>query len=118
MSEAIKSYVERAGAGERKMHLQKELNRCIRILKEKYHPQKILLFGSFANDRVKKWSDIDLIIVKDTKKSFLERSKELFLLLKPKVGMDILVYTPEEFRQLSGERFFKEQVIEKGVIHE
>jgi len=48
----------------------------------------------------------------------LERSKELFLLLKPKVGMDILVYTPEEFRQLSERRFFKEEIIGKGVIYE
>jgi len=115
MSETIKSYVERVGARERKIDLQKELSRCISILKEKYHPQKILLFGSLANDRVKKWSDIDLIIVKDTPKPFLDRIKEVLLLLKPKVGMDILVYTPGEFKQLSEKKFFKEEIIRKGV---
>jgi len=115
MSEAIKSYVERINVRERKRNLQKELNRCISILKEKYHPKKVLLFGSLASDKINKWSDIDLILIKDTKKPFLERSKEVLLLLKPKVGMDILVYTPDEFRQLSEKRFFKEEIVKKGV---
>ena len=115
MSEAIKCYVERVGVRERKINLQKELNRCISILKEKYHPKKVLLFGSLASDKINKWSDIDLILIKDTKKPFLERSKEVLLLLKPKVGMDILVYTPDEFRQLSEKRFFKEEIVRKGV---
>ena len=115
MSEAIKSYVEKVGARERKIDLQKELSRCISILKEKYHPKKVLLFGSLVNNKINKWSDIDLILIKDTKKPFLERSKEVLLLLKPKVGMDILVYTPEEFKQLSEKKFFKEEIIRKGV---
>jgi len=116
MSKTITSYVERVSVRERKINLQKELNRCIKVLKEGYHPEKILLFGSLANDEINKWSDIDLILVKDTKKPFLDRSKEVLLLLKPKVGMDILVYTPEEFRQLSEKKFFKEEIIKKGVI--
>jgi len=117
MSETIKSYVERFEIRKREINLQKELNRCISMLKEKYRPVKIILFGSLANDRVDKWSDIDLILVKDTEKPFLDRSKEVILLLKPKVGMDILVYTPDEFRQLSESRFFKEEIIKKGVIY-
>ena len=115
MSEAIKSYVEKVGARERKIDLQKELERCINLLKKEYRPEKILLFGSLASGRVSRWSDIDLIIVKDTKKPFLDRNKEVLLLLKPKVGMDILVYTPEEFKQLSEKKFFKEEIIRKGV---
>jgi len=118
MSETIKSYTDRIGARRRKVNLQKELERCINLLRKEYHPEKILLFGSLASGRVSRWSDIDLIIVKDTKKPFLDRSKEVLLLLKPKVGMDIFVYTPEEFRQLSERRFFKEEIIGKGVIYE
>ena len=118
MSETIKPCVEEIDVRERKRILQKELERCISLLKEEYHPEKILLFGSLASGRVSRWSDIDLIIVKDTKEPFLDRSKEVLLLLKPKVGMDIFVYTPEEFRQLSERRFFKEEIIGKGVIYE
>ena len=81
---------------ERRLKLQTELRRCINILKEKYKPEKIFLFGSLANDKIGMWSDIDLIIIKTTEKTFLDRTKEVLLLLQPEVGMDILIYTPEE----------------------
>jgi predicted nucleotidyltransferase len=118
MAKEIKSYIERISVRKRALELQNELKRCISILKEKYKPEKILLFGSLANGKIGEWSDIDLIIVKDTKKPFLDRSKEVLLFVQPRVGMDILVYTPEELRQLSEKRFFKEEIIENGVIYE
>lgn len=103
---------------QRALKLQSELDRCIHILKERYKPEKILLFGSLANGNIGKWSDIDLVIVKNTDKPFLDRIKEVILLLHPTVGMDILVYTPEEFETLSRKHFFKEEVISKGMIYE
>jgi hypothetical protein len=41
-------------------------------------------------------------------------------LLKPQVGVDVLVYTPEEFEQLSKERaFVRQEIVAKGrVIYE
>jgi hypothetical protein len=41
-------------------------------------------------------------------------------LLQPHVSMDILVYTPAEFTQLSRERpFFRDEIVAKGrVIYE
>jgi len=100
--------------------IQTELSRWIGILKERYNPEKIILFGSFANGKIKEWSDVDLVIIKNIKKPFLERSKEVLLLLQPKVGVDILVYTPNEFKRLSETKlFFKEEILKKGkVIYE
>lgn len=64
---------------------------------------------------VRRWSDIDFIIVKETKKPFLDRIKEVILLLRPKVGMDVLIYTPEEFENLCATRaFFKNEICLKG----
>jgi hypothetical protein len=68
-----------------------------------------------VNDKVKRWSDIDLVIIKETKMSFLDRIKEVILLLRPKVGMDVLIYTPEEFERLYATRtFFKNEICLKG----
>lgn len=103
---------------QRALRLQSELERCINILKERYKPEKILLFGSLANGKIGKWSDIDLVIVKDTEKLFLDRIKEVLLLLHPMVGMDILVYTPEEFDEIIRRGFFKKEILSKGVIYE
>ncbi len=100
----------------RKHKLLIELNRLFRILKKKYNPEKIILFGSLANNKVSEWSDIDLVIIKKTEKTFFERSKEIILLLKPKIGIDFLVYTPEEFKDIKNRMFFKEEVLKKGKV--
>ena len=70
------------------------MSRIIDVLVNNYNPQKIILFGSLANGNVHEYSDIDLVVIKDSDKNFYERLKEVALLTLPKfVGADILVYT-------------------------
>ncbi|MEA1964249.1 MAG: CRISPR-associated endonuclease Cas3'' [Candidatus Aerophobetes bacterium] len=116
MTERIKKCVEDIEVRKRVVNLENELQRCINILEKNYRPEKIILFGSLVNDKIGKWSDIDLIIVKDTKKPFLDRSKEVLLLIQPKVGMDISVYTSQEFEKLCVRKFFKEEILSKGRL--
>lgn len=112
----IKEYVDNISFRKRELELNTELNRWMDILKSEYNPDMIFLFGSLTQRHIKKWSDIDLIIVKETDKPFLERIKEVLLLLKPQVGVDILVYTPQEFNYMCSNRdFFKREIIEKGI---
>ncbi len=48
---------------------------------------------------------------------FFQRLRQMRRLLQPQVGTDILVYTPEEFEQLCGERaFFQEEILDRGVV--
>jgi predicted nucleotidyltransferase len=97
--------------------LEAELTRYVKQLQEVYHPERILLFGSLASGQVGEWSDIDLVIIKESRQKFLDRIREVMHLLKPRVGVDILVYTPEEFAQLSRERpFVREEIIAKGKV--
>lgn len=101
----------------RRAFLEAELARYVQILRERYAPQRILLFGSLASGEVGEWSDIDLVVVKETDRKFLDRIREVMQLLRPRVGMDILVYTPEEFAQLSQERpFVREEILHKGRV--
>ena len=117
MVENINSYVDNISNRERALLLNKELNRWLKILISQYNPQKILLFGSLPQKKVKEWSDIDLIIIKETNKPFLDRIKEVLLLLEPKVGTDLLVYTPAEYDYLCNNRtFFKDEIVKKGVV--
>lgn len=46
-------------------------------IRDGYEPEKIILFGSLARGDTHEWSDIDLLIVKDTDASYGERVKEL-----------------------------------------
>ena len=106
-----------AHSQDRNTLLENELGRFLPLLQRHYRPYKIILFGSLAAGQVGEWSDLDLVIVAETDKRFLDRVKEAMLLLCPKVGVDLLVYTPEEFKHLSRERrFFHTEILEKGKV--
>ena len=47
--------------------IKKEIKQYITRLKIAVHPEKVLLFGSFARGEATKWSDIDLMVVADFK---------------------------------------------------
>jgi predicted nucleotidyltransferase len=97
--------------------LQRELNRWLPLLIENLEPEKILLFGSMANKSLNEWSDIDLVIVQNTRLPFYRRIKQALQLIHPKVGVDLLIYTPEEFSKLSRERrFFRDEILGNGKV--
>lgn len=109
--------LQETDAIKRRSLLESELRRYLRLLCSQYQPERIILFGSFATGEATEWSDIDLVIVKETERRFLERTKEVLLLLRPRVGVDILVYTPREFERLSCERpFVRTEIQEKGKV--
>jgi predicted nucleotidyltransferase len=104
----------------RRARLEGELDRWLPLLIAHEQPEKIILFGSFCAGVVSEWSDIDLVIIKETRAPFLDRTRQVLELLRPQVGVDILVYTPSEFERLSQERaFVRQEIVGKGkVIYE
>lgn len=60
-------------------------------------------FGSYGTADFGPDSDVDLIIIARTNKSFIRRSFDYADLLDILPSMDILVYTPEEFADLTGD---------------
>ncbi len=103
-------------AGRREL-LKTELNRCLPLLIDKYKAQKVLLFGSLNSDETGEWSDLDLVIIKETNRRFLDRTKEVMQILQLRVGADILVYTTAEFEHLSRERaFVRDEIVGKGQV--
>ena len=100
-------------------YLAEELGRYVPLLVAHYDPEQIILFGSLAFDKARLWSDIDLVVVAETDKRFLDRVKEALLLLRPAVGLDVLIYTPEEFGQLCRDRpFFQQEILKGKVLYE
>jgi uncharacterized protein len=98
--------------------LQAELERIVRVLVEQYNPECVILYGSFAHGDIHEWSDLDLCVIKRTKKRFIERLEEVGLLTLPCVGCQILVYTPEELEavQQQGHYFFVDEILGKGKV--
>lgn len=89
---------------QREKLLNDELRRVIDVIKKEYDPERIILFGSMALKKVHEWSDIDLLIIKKTSKRLIERTLEVGRLVQPKVGIDLFIYTPEEYDLLLKER--------------
>ncbi len=102
----------------REATLQETLDQILETIIVHYRPEKIILFGSLASGQVGEWSDLDLVIIKETDKPFLQRSEEVALLCMAPVGIDYLVYTPAEFAQMIASRnpFIVEEVLQKGKV--
>ena len=102
----------------RRAALQAELERIVRVLVEQYDPECIILYGSFAHGDIHAWSDLDLCVIKQTEKRFIERLEEVGLLTLPRVGCQILVYTPKELEAVKqqGHYFFVDEILGKGKV--
>ena len=97
--------------------LNDELQRYVPELVAAYAPERIILFGSAAQGQARNWSDLDLVVVCETGLRFLDRTKDVLRRLRPKVGLDVLVYTPEEFDRLCRLRpFFQREVLSQGQV--
>jgi uncharacterized protein len=79
--------------------------------------RKVIAFGSVARGEADALSDLDLIIVADTSRPFLERFKDFAGLYDVWPRLDLLVYTREEFaRMVAEDNPLLRQALEEGVV--
>ena len=81
------------------------------------HARKVIVFGSVARGEADEWSDLDLVIVAETPRPFLERYRDFEGIYDVWRRLDLLVYTPAEFAEMRAqERPFIEHVLREGVV--
>ena len=79
------------------MVTMQEIQTLVDEIASGYKPEKIYLFGSYANGTPCSESDIDLFIVKNTNVRKIHRSMEVRDIISDYFApMDIIVYTPKE----------------------
>jgi len=89
----------------------------VALLVKEYLPEKIILFGSFASGTVHEGSDLDLVIIKETPRRPIDRQVEVYGLVKPEVGIDLFIYTPQEFKYLESIGFsLVKEIVAKGKV--
>jgi len=96
------------------------LNEIVEKIKRQYQPEKIILFGSHAYGDPSENSDVDLLIVKETKDRPIDRRLAVRRIVSdPRchLPIEILVLTPSEIssRLEIGDQFVKE-ILEKGEV--
>ena len=96
----------------------KSLGKIIAIIK-RINPQEVYLFGSHANGSFDEQSDIDLLIIAPS----IDRPSERRMKLRKELsefdrslGLDLLVYTPDEYKILVNEpSSFLFSAIKQGI---
>jgi predicted nucleotidyltransferase len=91
------------------------IKKIVRAL-QSYDPKQVILFGSAARGQADAYSDLDIVIIKETNERFLDRLAHVYDLIQPDYALDILVYTPQEVRQMQRARNpFLRAVLKQGV---
>jgi len=94
----------------------------LKLLVEKFNPDQIVLFGSYAYGNPTRDSDVDLLIVKKTEKSPREEATAIRKAFQPlrhsvaNLAFDIMVRDPEDLRErISKGGAFHAAIIRNGL---
>ena len=81
-----------------KKQIQKTIDRMVQRIVKRFHPDRVILFGSHARGTAGPDSDVDLLVVMPVKGSRREKVVEIGVALHGfGVSKDIVVTTPEDF---------------------
>jgi uncharacterized protein len=96
----------------------RQINDIVNKIALNYNPDKIILFGSYANGNFSDNSDLDFILVKDTNMPKHKRGIEVRRLFYGlPIPMDFKIYTTSEFiKELSNQYSFLTSAIKGSKI--
>ena len=106
--------------GVRKYIPQEAIDATVNQIVEKFNPQRIILFGSYAYGDLRPESDIDLLVVMDTDLKESEQAVQICQKIEYHFGLDLLVRTPATIvRRLALGDAFLQEIVDRGkILHE
>jgi predicted nucleotidyltransferase len=94
-----------------------EIQKVIQQIVERFQPQKVILFGSYAHGQPTADSDVDLLVIMDTDEQPLHVAARVAAAIDHPFPLDILVFTPAAFKaSLRRKGVFATEVATKGVV--
>jgi predicted nucleotidyltransferase len=82
-----------------------------------YHPERVVLFGSYAYGTPTVDSDVDLLVILPHEGKSSRKAVEILNAVNPHFPVDLLVRTPEQVRQrVAWSDFFLREVLKKGKV--
>ena len=104
----------------RKRIPQEAIDQVVEQIVEKFKPQKIILFGSYARGDPRPESDVDLLVVMKTSKKASKKSLEIRRHLGVMFGLDLVVYTSKRLKERvdMGTWFVKDILKDGKVLYE
>lgn len=93
----------------------KKISNYAQKIKGIFHPQKIILFGSYAYGRSTEDSDVDLLVIAEGKDRSIEKAISIRQRLSAPFPLDLIVRTPQEVKErLHNGDFFLKTILKKG----
>jgi predicted nucleotidyltransferase len=92
---------------------------AIELIVSKLKPEKIILFGSCAYGNPTPDSDVDLLVIMNTRAKEIDRYVAVSNLLYPRqFPVDILVRTPKEIEAEARKKgnFFMREILKRGTV--
>ena len=91
-----------------------------RRIADEFHPERVLLFGSYAWGAPTEDSDVDLLVILPFDGKAVAKSVEMRLKIRPPFPVDLLVRTPEKIRErlALGDPFIRSILEEGEVLYE
>ena len=96
---------------------RKHLGKLVDTIVRQFEPFRIILFGSYAWGRPTQDSDVDLLVIMNTKETNITTAVKIGQTIEHNFPIDIIVRTPEQVRQrLEWGDTFITQIMSKGRI--
>jgi predicted nucleotidyltransferase len=91
------------------------IRKFAREVAERFQPEKIILFGSYAYGTPHEDSDVDILVIMNTKNR--NQSGWIRLAVPCSFPMDLLVRHPDEIRRgIEDEDWFLREIVSKGKV--
>jgi len=82
-----------------------------------FHPEKIILFGSYAYGEPTANSDVDILVIMSFEGKGVRKAAEILLATDPRFPIDLIVRTPDQITtRIQLGDFFIREVTERGRV--
>ena len=99
------------------MITQQQIEEITARIAASFHPDKIILFGSYAYGNPCEDSDLDLLVVLPFEGRPIYKSMEILEKVRPTLPIDLIVRTPEQLAtRLALHDFFLQEVVRRGKV--
>ncbi|HBE77748.1 MAG TPA: hypothetical protein DDW65_08165 [Firmicutes bacterium] len=100
------------------MITREQINQVVETIVQNVHPEKVILFGSYANGNPGEDSDLDLLVIKDMPQKRVQRGREIRKFLRGMaIPIDLLVYTPQEIEEWHDTKSaFVTKIVDQGQV--
>ena len=90
-----------------------------RQIAEKFDPERIILFGSYAYGQPHEWSDVDILVVMPARNQ-IDQALRIILTVEAPFSLDLIVRTPKRLKRdwEDGDWFLREVLAKGKVLYE